>query len=441
MSIKHKAPAILTIAFMANIVILLLFFQYYVIPYIEKGIQADQRETEKLMFQVYDQIDGETREDGILRLEALAGNDLQVSFVVEDAVTKERLAIPDRPDAGAGVSSAISVTLSGRTTILFLKKNDVFLRSLKEIQYQVTRLELILFSISFLVASTIIHHRYLKPLLRLKDEVDHFQRQGSCISLSSRTDELGMLQNSFHRMSRELASEKAKQNRMIASISHDIKTPLTSLMGFSERLLKKEMDKEKQTAYLERIYAQSVNIQSIVNEFDEYLSYSLDSHLQLKETEIAFVYEMLADEYLGDLTEKGVRIEVKNHCGPLAAVPMDMAKMRRVFANIIENSLRHNPTKRHNLASLLSITILIEEDEDAVIFTVEDNGKGIAESELPHVFEPFYTSDNSRKISGLGLSICERIMYSHGGGIRAVNTGEGLAVILYLPKPKAGPIR
>lgn len=232
-------------------------------------------------------------------------------------------------------------------------------------------------------------------------------------------------------MARELEAEKAKQNRIIASISHDIKTPLTSLMGFSERLLKKEMSKEKQTAYLQRIYAQSENIRAIVNEFDEYLSYSLDSRLQLKDTEISFVCEMLEDEYREDLSDKGVRFNVVNHCGELTSAFLDMAKMRRVFANIIENSLRHNP------AESLRLSILAEEEDKTVFFTIEDNGKGVSEAELAHLFEPFYTSDNSRKISGLGLSICEQIMAAHDGGIRAVNTDTGFAVILCLPKPKA----
>lgn len=430
MSIKYKIPMLLTTICAAIIVALLLFSELFIVPYIKNDIAVKQKDTGNLINDIGNELNGKTVEDGLIWLENFTADNPQIFFVIQDSVTNEQIIIPSGESEVSSATSAISVSMSGKTYIVFLKNNTEITELLENVEYRIIFLTLIMFLAAFAVTCVIIHIRYVTPILRLKEEVEHYQTQSLMIQPSKRSDELGKLENSFYKMKKELAEEKAKQNRIIASISHDIKTPLTSLMGFSERLIKKDLDKEKQTAYLKNIYTQAKNIESIVGEFDEYLSFSLDAELRFQDVEVSFFCKMLEDEYQEIMSDKGVRFAVVNHCGPVSAVYIDIAKMRRVFANIIGNALHHNQTER------LSISVIAVEEEAAISFTINDNGKGVSDVDMEHIFEPFYTADKSRKISGLGLSICHQIMNTHSGGINAQNTDQGFSVKLQLPKSK-----
>jgi len=103
---------------------------------------------------------------------------------------------------------------------------------------------------------------------------------------------------------------------------------------------------------------------------------------------------------------------------------VDLPKWKRIFSNIITNSLRHFSRKR----KILHISIM-EQKEGVIVFEIADNGSGCKE-DIEHIFDPFFTTDQGRKISGLGLSICKEIIESHNVTIKAVNNKlNGLSII------------
>ncbi|OJU17715.1 MAG: hypothetical protein BGN88_00230 [Clostridiales bacterium 43-6] len=216
-----------------------------------------------------------------------------------------------------------------------------------------------------------------------------------------------------------LCEEKQLQNRIIASISHDIKTPLTSVLGYSERITKKELTIEKQRKYIETIYNQAKDIEAIVDEFDDYLGASLPNKGEQRNYSVNYLRKMLQDEYASQLSEQHILFLVENKCENHRAIHIDLLKLRRVFANIIGNSIRHAKVKD------VKISLTTESSQGHLFFTLADNGGGVSDSDLPHIFEPFYTSDKSRRVSGLGLSICKQIIEGQDGTITAFNNDQG----------------
>ena len=236
---------------------------------------------------------------------------------------------------------------------------------------------------------------------------------------------IDILQNDFVDLVSELEEEKAKQNRIIASISHDIKTPLTSILGYSELLLNNEKlpDKTKQK-YASTIHNKSLVMKEIVEEFDDYLSCNIKDPKKVETISITHLIDYLNDYYKEDLKEKEIDFKVKTNC-PNELIAVDLSKFKRIFSNTITNSIRHLDKEKKQ------IIININEQKDGKInFEIADNGPGCKE-DLQKIFEPLYTTDKSRKISGLGLSICKEIIESHNGTIRAENNKQGGFSIIF----------
>ncbi len=238
--------------------------------------------------------------------------------------------------------------------------------------------------------------------------------------------EIYKLQNDFVDFVNNLEEEKQKQNRIIASISHDIKTPLTSILGYSERLLtNKNLSNETKHKYASTIYNKSLVMKEIVEEFDDYLSCNIKDDKKTEKISIKYLVDYLNQYYKEDLKEKNIEFRVKTNC-PNLIINVDLSKFKRVFSNIITNSLRHFDKNK----KILNININ-EQKDDRIIFEIADNGKGCDVEVLDKIFEPLYTTDKSRKISGLGLSICKEIIESHNGTIKAINNKLGGFSIIF----------
>ena len=238
--------------------------------------------------------------------------------------------------------------------------------------------------------------------------------------------EIGLLQNDFVDLVETLEDEKKKQNRIIASISHDIKTPLTSILGYSERLLtNSKLSDETKNIYAQKIYNQAISLKEITEEFDDYLSSHINDNNKLEKISIKYIRQYLNNYYKEDLKEKNIDLKIKTNC-PNSLIFVDIIKFKRIFSNTITNSIRYlNKNK-----NIINININTKKD-DKIIFEIADNGTGIKESDLEKIFEPLYTTDKSRKISGLGLSICKEIVESLGGSIKAVNNKMGGLSIIF----------
>lgn len=281
--------------------------------------------------------------------------------------------------------------------------------------------EIIVIFIIVLIIFEATNQRILSPIEKLQRSIKNY-KFGVKPSKTKGHTEIDIIQNNFVDLVDALEEEKEKQNRIIASISHDIKTPLTAIMGYSDRLLKSNLDDEKKKSYIEKIHNKSLTLRDLTEEFDDYLSCNIVETLKRENTSLIEFLKQIKKDYKEDLEEKNIKLIVQNDAGDIS-LSIDIAKMKRVFSNIISNSVRFMEKKG-------KITIHVTKVDRYIEFTISDNGKGVPDKDLNKIFEPLFTSDPSRKISGLGLSICKEIVENHGGYIYARNNKEkGLDVI------------
>ena len=237
--------------------------------------------------------------------------------------------------------------------------------------------------------------------------------------------ELDLIQNEFVNLVDSLEEEKKEQNRIIASISHDIKTPLTSIIGYSTLLDDDTLSKEEIKKYSVKINEKAIHIKNILGTFDEYLTSYDNKKLKLTNIRVKDICKDLITDYKIELESKNIKFILNDKCGT-EVVKVDVLKLKRVFSNIISNSIRYVPQG----SGLIEIDVSC--DDVNVYFSVRDNGPGIDEKIIDKVFDPFFTTDQSRKISGLGLSICKEFIEMLNGKINLKND-NGLVVYFSIP--------
>ncbi len=314
--------------------------------------------------------------------------------------------------------------LAMRLSVAFDKEIDVATIHRSGAINELIGFEAIILTIIIICVSVIIYILYAKPLVELNNKIMAYKSHGE-IKETSRKDEIGQLQNSFAQMSQNLLAEKQAQNRIIASISHDIRTPLTSVLGYTEKLIKKDLPVERKKQYLEIIHSSAIDIQNIVTEFDEYIAGKVSMQVVKQPFRVSYIAKMLQDEY----GHYGANFIVRNFCEEHDEVCLDLPKIRRVFANLIGNSIKHNKHMEQ-----LKLTVELERAGEDYRFSVMDNGTGVAPESINFIFEPFYTTQNRELISGLGLSICKDIVENHGGSISAENLeGNGFMICCWFP--------
>ena len=238
-------------------------------------------------------------------------------------------------------------------------------------------------------------------------------------------NEFDLIQNEFVNLVEAIEKEKSEQNRIIASISHDIKTPLTSVIGYSDLIVSSKMDKKEIIEYSNKINEKSLHIKNLLNDFDDYLVSMNNKILKLDNVLIKDIVKDLNSDYKIELNNLGISFNVKTKLSN-NYINVDILKLKRIFANIIQNSIRFVPKDG-------KIDILISSDNEYYKFVISDNGSGVPEEIINKIFDPLFTTDNSRKISGLGLSICREFTLLHGGDIKAYND-NGLTIEFTIPK-------
>jgi len=288
--------------------------------------------------------------------------------------------------------------------------------------------------ISYRVASNIITP--LGILNSATADISHGNLDCAIESLSQ--DEVGELCQSFEKMRLQLKeaqtlSHRYEKNRkeLIANISHDLKTPITSIRGYVQGIMEGvARTPAKENKYIQIIYSNAVQMDRLINEL------FLFSKLDLKQLDFEFEAINIED-YLHDCVEdkgydmenKGIRLNFSSKYSSQALVLADRQRLQRVINNIIVNVEQHQDSSKKQ--ALLEITL--SENSDEAIIEIKDNGIGICAANLPYIFDRLYRGDPSRNRqsngSGLGLSIAKQIIEAHGGRIWAeseINIGTSI---------------
>lgn len=273
----------------------------------------------------------------------------------------------------------------------------------------------------------IIYTIMLRPYKRFYRLMEEYERTGK-LPENKFKGYIGHVYDRFASLTKNLERQQKNQQRIIASISHDIKTPLTSIMGYTERLKKDNISPERRERYLDTVYNKSLEIRGLVDEFDEYLGYNMSDKMDSVRLSTGQLCEQIVSEYADELENTGVRLDVINNAEK-AFLTVDRPKLNRVIGNIVSNSLKHFKSEEKR------IRVVLTDRKNSVFIEVSDNGEGVPEEKLELIFEPLYTSDEGRKVAGLGLAICREIIESHGGNIHAEKSDlGGLAICIELPK-------
>lgn len=248
--------------------------------------------------------------------------------------------------------------------------------------------------------------------------------------------EIDRLAESFNgmleRLEASFAAEretKEQMRRFVADASHELRTPLTSIHGFLEVLLRGAANQPEQLyKALKSMHSESVRLNKLVHALILLAKLDRTPHIELTEGALDNVVRDMEPQLriLAGKRRLDLNIEPNMRC------KYDTDKMKQVILNLFQNAVQHtDPEKGH-------IQISLSERNNGVHLSVQDNGPGISEFHLPHVFDRFYRSDSSRTRkyggAGLGLAITKSIVNAHGGTINVVSKeGEGADFQVWLP--------
>ena len=256
-------------------------------------------------------------------------------------------------------------------------------------------------------------------------------------------DEFNNVCGAFNEMAERLldmvhARQLDEKNRkeLIAGISHDLRTPLTSIKTYVEGIeLGMAQTPELQKEYLDTIKNKTNDIEHIINQLFMFSKLDIGEFpMILSQADagdwISDFVEAVSAEYAG----KGLKIRLnENIRGTMFSV--DSVQLGNVLTNIFENSIKYG-NKENGI-----MDISCRKENSGVVITLTDNGKGVPDEHLERLFDVFYRTDKARNNtvqgSGLGLAVSAKILERLGGGIRAENAGSGgLSIILKLPAVK-----
>ena len=283
------------------------------------------------------------------------------------------------------------------------------------------------------------------PLKRLKKAASEIRDGNLGYELAiAGQDEFAELAASFEQMRIRLKDTMRMQERaeaerraMMASITHDLKTPITSIMGYAEGIIDGVAGTpEKTREYAEVISKKARSLQLLSDDLS-LLSRLENAQLPLDRQEEdvgALVSELASDYFHGNA---GAKLALS--LAPGVRAMLDREKIVRILTNLFQNSEKYK--KPEQSGPELSITLAAQ--NSSALLTVSDNGISVAQSDLPRLFEQFYRADSSRGQkggSGLGLSIARQLVNLHGGKIWIYgNPGGGLCVSISLPISQAPP--
>lgn len=252
-------------------------------------------------------------------------------------------------------------------------------------------------------------------------------------------DEIGEVGIAFEDMRQRLKKSletqlQYEENRkeLISNISHDLKTPITSIKGYIEGIKDGVADSpDKMNKYINTIYSKAAHMDQLIDELFLYSKLDLNKlPFDFQRINIISYLQDCVEEFKFDMNKDRVNLNL-NAPEKCILVMADIQKLKRVILNIVENCIKYMKDKK------LDINIKLSEKEECVVIEIQDNGKGISEEAIPFIFHRFYRADPARNTttggSGLGLAIVKKIVEGHGGEISAcskINQGTTISFTL-----------
>lgn len=338
------------------------------------------------------------------------------------------------------ISFVVSLGMMILITLFYVylnKKNYVTELSLFN-SYLIILLQYAIAIFTFITVFLLMVRKKIIYLKLISESVHHIAngKLGLTIKLESR-DELTQLAQNINHMSNQLENKfeherqlERTKNELITNVSHDLRTPLTSIIGYLD-LLKKEQyaSKAQFQEYVETIYSKSQRLKYLIDELFEYTHLSSpDVTLNLNEVDLSGLLEQVAGEYIPIFEKEQLSVQ-KSITEENIPILMDIEKMVRVYDNLFINAIKYSRKPSELLISL-------EIKGDKAILKVSNKVENPPVNEVNKLFERFFRGDKARKdnqSTGLGLAISKRIIELHDGIIYAEYKEDWMSFVIEHP--------
>lgn len=271
--------------------------------------------------------------------------------------------------------------------------------------------------------------RIMKPLKQMKQTVQQFAAGDLDERMpESEIPELNQLGVSFNSMASSLGDVEQRRRDLIGDMTHELRTPLTVVRGYLEELADGTIEGTPEL-YL-RLVRETKRLERLISDLQQ-LSQAEAGYLSinLQKVDLLPLLESLVERFQDQLLEEGPTIELR-HNKNLVPVLADRDRTEQILVNLLGNAVRYTPTG--------SIDVTVSKTNSQVWIEIADTGIGIAEADLPYVFERFWRADRSRAShsggTGIGLAIVRRLVELQGGTIEVASTlGKGTTFRFCLP--------
>ena len=290
----------------------------------------------------------------------------------------------------------------------------------------------ILFLLSLIIVIFFTEMVYI-PLRKITEATEQYAAGNMHYEFSvDSEDEMGYLAASLNYMASEIARSEDNQKKFVANVSHDFRSPPTSIKGYLDAMLDGTIPPEMHEKYLTIVLNETDRLTKLTNSLLTLNNLNTKGvMLERTDFDINQVIRNVAASFEGTCRQKNVAIELVL-VGDYLYVNADIGKIQQVLYNLLDNAIKFS---HHDSAIKIEIT----EKRSKIFVSVKDRGIGIPKDDLKLIWDRFYKSDISRgkdkKGTGLGLSITKEIIHAHGEHINVISTeGVGTEFIFSLPK-------
>lgn len=290
-------------------------------------------------------------------------------------------------------------------------------------------------SIAAVLAAFLFSKRMTRPLIVMEEAANRMAAGDFTARVPEEgTREMLSLSASFNQMAEKIYRQEQSRRDFVANVSHELRSPITSIQGFAQGILDGTVPPEEQHKSLSIITDETHRLSKLI------ASLLSLSRMESEETSLHFtdfdVNERLRRVIIARMNQlEEKELEIETHFESDACfVSADADQVHQVLVNLLDNAIKFTPPKG-------LITLSTRTEGQTVFLTVKDNGQGVLPEDAPHIFDRFYKADKAHttgKGTGLGLAICQRIMEKHGQHIRLLPTEKGAAFEITLSKSKAG---
>lgn len=282
-------------------------------------------------------------------------------------------------------------------------------------------------------------NKFILPIEHIVHVINTFNNDDKTIRMKNTTNnEFSIITTTFNNMADKIQESELKKDQLLedkrqlmGDIVHDLKTPISSIKGYSEILINDDLDENQKINYLNIIYKSSLRLNELIEDLNQYSNLNINEKIYSKEKRdiVSWFRELVIEYYDIFITNKFILdIEIPDIS---VNFQFDPRLLKRAIFNIFENIIKYNPPNTN-------VKIKFSVSDDNIVINIKDDGIGISPEYKTKIFQPFFSIDKSRnsksKGSGLGLAITSKIIKHHKGKIFLEDTNtKGTSFIIILP--------